>query len=415
MARDPAAEIERALLHDPPAALGVAVSGGGDSLALLLVLHEVAGRHGISLRAVTVDHGLRAEAAAEAQFVNETCVRLNISHDVVRWTDWDGQGNLQDQARRARYRLIADWARAHDISHVALGHTLDDQAETVVMRLARGSGVDGLSGMSMRWQSRGITWLRPMLAVERRHLRDFLTSRNQRWVDDPSNDDPRFDRVKARQALAHLAPLGISAEALGQVAQNMASARRALHWQVSQAARDIVRVHAGSLRFDWDRLEMLPGEIRRRILLRGLAWLSGSDYPPRRQSLDAAVDALRQTRSATLDGCLMRRKSADLWIGREPRTVQDLRVPLGGLWDGRWRLTGGVPPDDAHIGAVGEDGLAACPQWRDLGLPREILMVTPALWVHDNLISAPLVKSDDTWQAVLERDEMAFFDAPLSH
>ena len=415
MARDLEAEIERALLSESPAALGVAVSGGGDSLALLLLLHEIAGRHGISLNAITVDHGLRAEAPAEARFVAETCGRLKISHNVVRWTGWDGQGNLQDHARRARYTLIARWAQDHGVSHVALGHTLDDQAETVVMRLARGAGVDGLSGMPPRWKTEGITWLRPLLSVARTQLREYLASRNQRWVDDPSNDDPQFDRVKARQALTHLAPLGISAETLGQVAQNMATARRALHWQVSRAARDITLVHAGSLRFDWDRLEVLPGEIRRRMLLRALAWLSGSGYPPRGHSFDAALNALRSTGAATLDGCLMRRRNAHLWVSREPRVVNRLSVPPGGLWDDRWRLTGGIPPAGAHIGPVGETGLAACPRWRDLGLPREVLMVTPALWHGAQLISAPLVKSDDTWQAVLERDETAFFDAPLSH
>lgn len=201
-----------------PVRLGVAVSGGGDSLALLHLMHDWARANGSDLRAVTVDHGLRAAAPGEAAQVARLCADLGLPHDTLHWTGWDQSGNLQAEARRARYRLMAGWARGHDLQAVALGHTLDDQAETVLMRLARGSGVDGLSAMAGRRDDLGMRWLRPLLAIRRDDLRAFLSGLGVDWVDDPSNADTRFDRIKTRQALAQLAGLGIDAEGLADTA-----------------------------------------------------------------------------------------------------------------------------------------------------------------------------------------------------
>ena len=145
--------------------LGVAVSGGSDSVALLLLVRAWAAVSGREIAAVTVDHGLRAGSAGEAADVAALCARIDVAHDVLNWRGWDGRGNLQDHARRARRDLIADWAQERGIATVALGHTLDDQAETVVMRLARGSGVDGLAAMAVVSQAACVVWLRPLLGL----------------------------------------------------------------------------------------------------------------------------------------------------------------------------------------------------------------------------------------------------------
>ena len=148
----PAAALEAALAavfpDARPTALGVAVSGGGDSVALLCLMADWAAPREVRLAAATVDHGLRPEAAAEAAGVAALCGRLGLAHATLRWEGWDGRGNLMDAARRARRRLLADWAAEQGLAAVALAHTRDDQAETVLMRLARGAGVDGLSAMA---------------------------------------------------------------------------------------------------------------------------------------------------------------------------------------------------------------------------------------------------------------------------
>jgi tRNA(Ile)-lysidine synthase len=120
-----------------PERLGIAVSGGGDSIALMHLLHRIASDEGVALFAATVDHGLRAESADEARTVAKQAAALGIPHDTLRWQGWDGAGNLQDHARQARYALLKEWAKRNDISAIALGHPADDQAETLLMRLAR--------------------------------------------------------------------------------------------------------------------------------------------------------------------------------------------------------------------------------------------------------------------------------------
>ena len=150
-------------LSQDPNSVGVAVSGGSDSVALLHLTWRAAAATGAKVFAVTVDHTLRPESGAEAQGVSELCEGLGVPHDVLVWRHGDIAGNLPDQARRARYDLIAGWARDRGIGHVGLGHTMDDQAETVLIGLARAAGVDGLSGMRLLWQDRGLTWARPLL------------------------------------------------------------------------------------------------------------------------------------------------------------------------------------------------------------------------------------------------------------
>ncbi len=165
--------VRAAFGETPPRRIGIAVSGGGDSTALLLSLARGFAETGVTLHAATVDHGLRPEAAAEARAAAGQAADLGISHDTLRWQGWDGAGNLQDQARRARYALLSDWARGQGIPTVALGHTSDDRAETVLMRLGRAAGVDGLAAMHReRWVD-GIRFLRPMLSLTREDLREL--------------------------------------------------------------------------------------------------------------------------------------------------------------------------------------------------------------------------------------------------
>ncbi|GFE51493.1 tRNA(Ile)-lysidine synthase [Roseobacter cerasinus] len=403
------------LLPHPPAGLGVAVSGGSDSTALLHLLYKVAQSYSITLHAVTVDHKLRPEAACEAAQVAQLCRDLDIPHTVLSWTDWDGRGNLQKAARDARYRLIGAWARDQALDAVALGHTLDDQAETVLMRLARGSGVDGLAAMAPRRLSQGITWIRPLLGLTRAELRSDLQAQGVPWVDDPSNDDLRFDRVRMRQALALLAPLGIDAQALGQVAFNMARARDALGWQAFLEARRIARIDAGAVRIDWRSYRTLPDEAARRILLSAIGWISGSGYAPRRRPVLGLIDALKQGTGGTVDGVQAWRDRDTLWVVREYQAVRDLRCAPDALWDGRWRVEGPAAQSDLHLTALGEDGLKQLPDWRAAGLPRDVLRVTPAVWRGADLVAAPLAALGKDWVARIDGGEDAFFAALLSH
>ena len=379
-----------------PGPLGVAVSGGGDSLALLHLLSRVADR--AALRAATIDHGLRPEARAEARLVGQHCARLGIRHEVVLWRHGKIAGNLQDQARRARYRLLGEWARGQGIGHVALGHTADDQAETFLMELAREAGLDGLSAMRDRWQAAGVTWHRPLLRHSRAELRAYLTRHGIAWAEDPSNASEKFTRIRARKVLATLAPLGIPAGKLAAVAQNLAQARQALDQAVAELAGRIGHERAGEVSYERQEFDRQPAETRRRLLIGALKWVSGAEYKPRGAELARLMAAVAEGRHSTLSGCRIRVSDADIRILREAKAVAGLRARPGEPWDGRWRLVG--PGKRGYeVRALGAEGLKLCPGWRDSGASRAALCVTPAVWQGPRLIAAPLAGLNKAWHA----------------
>ena len=379
-------------------------------MALLLLALDA----GLKVRAVTVDHGLRPEAAAEADWVGRLCARLGVAHQILQWQGWDGSGNLQDQARRARLSLIADWARAAGLGAVALGHTRDDQAETVLMRLARRAGVDGLSAMPDRRRAQGMVWLRPLLSVSRDDLRTYLLSRGQDWIDDPSNDMLRFDRVKARRALIQLAPLGITPAVLAGVADQMREARTALNHQAEAAARQIARIEGGDVVMDRPGFQALPAEIRRRLLVGALGWIGSADYGPRAASVQALLSAIGQGRGGTLAGCRVTLRASALRVAREWQAVRGTVAAPGQVWDRRW-MVAGPEINGLEVRALGEAGLSLVGDWRTSGLPRASLLASPSVWRAEALVAAPLVRSAGGWTARLAGGEDGFFLSLLSH
>jgi tRNA(Ile)-lysidine synthase len=390
--------------------IGVAVSGGGDSIALLHLLHRCAPYAGWAVQAVTVDHDLRPEAAAEAKAVAAFCADLGVPHTTVRWDHVAIEGNVMDAARQARSRLIKDWAHNRGITHVALGHTADDQAETFLMGLARASGVDGLTGLRRIWREDGLYWGRPVLGQTRAELRSYLRRHGIGWVDDPTNDDEKYTRIKARKALAALAPLGITVKELTATANHLAVAQHALREGVRSAVAKHVSPKAGALQVNRAGFDTLPSDLQRRLLLAAIGWLSRAPYPPRGAKQATLLSAMRDGRDATLNGCRFRVNDEFIRISREPKAITTLESPTTALWDNRWRMTGPHAPD-LTIRALG-DGLRYCPDWRATGLSRDVLMVTPAVWQADLLVAAPLAGFPNGWTAEIHQSLHAFI---LSH
>lgn len=369
------------LAGDLPA-LGIALSGGGDSTALM---HLARLWGGARLQAATVDHGLRAGSAAEAHQAGLAAGALGIPHETLHWHR-EGGGNLMAAAREARLRLLSDWALRHGLSAVLLGHTQDDQAETLLMRLSRGAGIDGLSGMAGRRLSHGMLWLRPLLGVTRADLRDWLAAQRIGWSDDPSNDRADFHRIRIRKAMAEL---GIPAPQLAQTAENLAMAREALGHYAAKAAEGAT-LHAGVLTLPAAAFAAAPAEIRRRLFVAGLRWVSGSGYPPRREAVRHALAELAQGRQVVLDGVIATPGAEGLGLVREP--AASLRAaPASGdpaLWDGRWRITGLQPGQ--QVRALGHDPLPGL-GWRDSGLGRDQAATSPGIWRDGVLIGAPVL------------------------
>ena len=397
--------------------LGVAVSGGGDSLALLVLLDDWRRRGGgPDLAVATVDHGLRADAEDEAGQVGAFCARFGLAHDTLHWRGWDGRGNLQDAARRARYGLLAEWAASRGLAHVALAHTADDLAETLLMRLARRAGLDGLSAMAARSCRHGVTFHRPALHLQRAELRALLRARGIGWAEDPSNADPAFARVRARQVLAALAPLGLDADDLATVARRLSDDRDTIRHYVAQAGGDLTRMQGGDLLIARDGFAALPVGVARRLLVQGLRWIGGAEYAPRAAPLDALVQGLRCGQGGgTLAGCLITMEDTALRIAREAQAVAGLRGLPGAAWDGRWRMVppaGMTLPEGAEVAALGDAGLAELGDaWRQAGVPRSSARALPAAWRGGDLLAAPLTGHPASWRADLMRDHAGFLHA----
>jgi tRNA(Ile)-lysidine synthase len=207
----------------------IAVSGGPDSTALLLMAAEWAKRRGKTrIEAATVDHGLRPESANEAKAVAALCARLGLGHRILQWKGVKPTSRLQERAREARYRLLVDRAKAIGADVVMTAHHADDQAETVLFRLLRGSGVAGLRGMDSITERDGMTIARPLIALKKRDLIAFANARGAPFIDDPSNVDPRFARTRLRSLLARLDEEGLNAEALDRLARRARETEEAL-------------------------------------------------------------------------------------------------------------------------------------------------------------------------------------------
>jgi tRNA(Ile)-lysidine synthase len=283
------------------------------------------------------------------------------------------------------------------------------------MRLARGAGVDGLSAMSARFHEGGVMWLRPLLTCGRAELRQYLAARGAEWIEDPSNDNDLFDRVRVRKAMSGLRTLGLTPDRLAEVAGHLAEARHALERATDAAAVQALSINGNALCIDPLDLADETPEIQRRLILRVIQHIAPSDYGPRGAALQALIGRLTEGKPAMLAGCrfLPDRKRHCIWAFREGRAVADAATPPDQWWDGHWQITGPVPPC-AQLRALGP-ALAHCPDWRAMGVPRAALMVSPALWLDGQLIAAPHAGLGKDYSANSLFGAAALYHSVLSH
>jgi len=274
----------------------LAVSGGADSTALMVLAQRWRRRRrGPELVAATVDHGLRPGSRVEAKAVSALARRLGLDHEILPWRGAKPKTGIEAAAREARYRLLAQLARRLDAGAIATAHTLDDQAETVLMRLAAGSGPAGLAGMRPSDVRHGIALLRPFLGLRKTRLVATLARAGIAWANDPMNEDPAFARARLRAASAVLAREGLTAERVARLAARMARAEDALAAAASEAQRRIADPkRPGHL--DGRALAAAPEEIALRLLAAEIVSAGApcaAEKPLRLQRLEALWDELR--------------------------------------------------------------------------------------------------------------------------
>lgn len=377
--------------------LAVGVSGGSDSLALTLLLAEWTQSRNGRLDALTVDHRLRAESAAEASQVGQWLAhRPGVTHRILPWSEPKPESGIQAAAREARYRLLAAYCRDNGILHLCVAHHRDDQRETHRLRAGHGSGTIGLAGMSAIRPLEGVRLLRPLLGIPKADLTALLVARDQPWIADPSNSNPAFERVRIRASIEAETEARDTAalHRLGLERQRLEGDAAAL------LARSLI-VHAtGWAELDLDALaETVP------CTSLAFGWvlqsLGGNDYPvsdERRMEALARITAER-TVDFTLGGCHLRRHGAKLEIHRDWGAVRHRLVPDPGirtLWDGRFEVTVSPrlsPGLGFTVARLGEHGLRQLGQvghsQAGCGIPEPARKALPALWQGDRLVSAP--------------------------
>jgi tRNA(Ile)-lysidine synthase len=396
--------------------VAVAVSGGADSLALALLGAGWAAERGGHAVALTVDHGLRPESAAEARQVRAWLKAHGIRHHTLVWEGPRPTADLQAAARTARYRLLAAWCASRGVLHLLLAHHRDDQAETLLLRLARGSGLDGLAGMAAITEpglggaaASGPRLLRPLLGVPKAALEASLRDIGQSWIEDPSNASDAFARARLRRKLPDLAAEGLTPERLAATAARLGRARAALDDAVAGlAARAVGLFPAGYARLDLSLYREAAPEIALRCLARCLMTIGGGTYTPRLERLERLHHLLVEPAPAgpgdgaaqrpavrTLAGCRIERRRDAVLVCREAADGGGSAAVAAGQavwWDGRFllRLDG---RGRCRLGRLGGEGWLAAlrqlPELRRTTIPAPVRPTLPALWDDHGLLEAP--------------------------
>lgn len=317
----------KAVGFSPRDRAAIAISGGGDSVALMHLAADWSKITGaVPPVVLTIDHGLRPQSASDAARAVDWAEQLGLKAAVLVWEGPKPSTGIEEQARIARYRLLGRWCADRRIYNLFLGHTRDDQAETFLLRLARGSGIDGLAGM-MPWgplpvpQYSSVRVVRPLLDFSRDELRAYLRQRGAIWLEDEMNDDPAYARVRIRQLMPAIAAAGLAPQRIVNASKHISRARLALEAGTRDFLQEHVRFCASEsygttdALLDGDTFRLIPCEIGLRVLSEILLRVGGGNYRPRFERLERLYRAIteRALRGRTLAACR---------IGRAPRSCQ---------------------------------------------------------------------------------------------
>jgi tRNA(Ile)-lysidine synthase len=386
--------------------IAVGVSGGGDSMALALLADAWARGRGGRVTALGVDHGLRPGSAAETDQVAGWLAARGIAYERLNWVGPKPDTGIQDAARQARYRLLEEWCRRNAVLHLLIAHNLEDQAETLMIRLGRGSGPDGLAAMSAARELTHCRLLRPLLSVHRETLRRYLEEAGQPWIEDPSNTDPRFTRPRVRRQMA-------AGEGAAEAANLAESARR---YGLARIVleRETDRLLARSCRFDGAGFATLvqaeliaaPEDLAVRALGRVISAVGGLTFPPRRARVERLLGELAGDGQPvfTLGRCQIAAVTGRIDFFRERRNAPEPVAHQAGrnfTWDRRFDVVFGAKPTDTgrHLALRALDLgdweaiLAECPALgRPRTLPQPALWGLPALADEHGVFSVPHLK-----------------------
>ncbi|WP_419903887.1 tRNA lysidine(34) synthetase TilS [Kiloniella sp.] len=398
------------ILPQHPLKIAVALSGGADSMALCLLLKEWVDAHDGELIAVTVDHTLRPESEFEAKWIHARLTSEGVEHHILSWQkELRATGSTQVLARDARYRLMSQWCQQRSISLLALAHHLDDQIETLLIRLLRNSGSDGLAGMSLQRREGQLNLIRPLLSVSKERLLATLRDRGWGWIEEPSNHQDKYLRNRLRRAMPNLELGGLKKETLARICHSLGRIRRNLQERTDAFINKCVVVKSsGYATIDYNESIKADSEILTRALERTLLTIGGGNYSPRSERTKRLVRELHDGTDVkvTLAGCHVKVKQGVIAIARETRNLPEVPLSSEGdfLWDNRFyiHIHGAMKDAGLILKALGKQGwqqlCQLSPHIKESAIPMFARYSLPAVFLGDKIITVPhLEYLDSAW------------------
>jgi tRNA(Ile)-lysidine synthase len=389
--------------------LAVAVSGGPDSLSLVILADRWARERQGEICALTVDHRLRPESSTEIRLLHHWLSTRAIRHEILTWSADKPAGGIQEAARRARYALLADWCQRHGCFHLLIAHHREDQAETHLIRCRASSGANGLAGMSAIRELADCRILRPLLGVPKARLVAFLEAERQHFITDPSNHDPTFERSRLRTTGA--VPVGADFAALLNDIRKLGRERAAHERECDRLLAQTVFLHPAGFGVLDPRLALAPSDIAEGALQAIITAIGGRPYPARRERVARlrGMLAAANRRGHTLSGCHFVRWRNRILVLRElAGAARAIRVPPGTshLWDHRFSIT---LPTNANgavtIGYLGRSGVVELnrlqPERGHGSLPRLVYPILPAVWDAEGIAAIPHLRYRRDEEAIL--------------
>ena len=389
-------------IDDKPIAL--AVSGGPDSTAMMQIAALSKKLKNNNVTVIVVDHGLREESKNEANIVGQNAKLLGFKFKILKWDGVKPKTRIQEIARKTRYKLMTSWCKKKGIEKLFLAHHLDDQVETFLMRLGKGSGVDGLAVMNYVTEISSLKLVRPFLEIPKTRFIKILSITNLEWISDPSNFSSDYKRSRIRKILPILSKEGINSKQIGLVIKRMRSAKDALNTQTNILLKKYLS-NVDNVAYFLNK-ELLKDVKEKEILLRVLEKIfmniSGSIYPPRRNKLENIISWILKNnniKAKTLTGVVVRKRKSELIFYREPDDCyKSVNIrPLTSrysCWDDRFFLKANKS-NDLQIRALGDVGIKILKEEKILkrqgfqNVPLSAWKTVPGVWSKKRLISVP--------------------------
>lgn len=367
--------------------VAIAVSGGVDSMCLAFLLNKICKRNNIFLIAITVDHKLRKDSTFEANEVAKYLKNQHINHVVLTWQHEAIKSDIQNKARQARYKLICDYCKDHNIENLFVAHTYDDQAETVLLRILRGSGIDGISGIEFKIKINEINIMRPFLQFRKSQILSFMKSQNLLWFEDESNKNIKFDRVKVRNLISEYDKDFKFTQRLNLLADNAKRARNFFESHVKEVFKkhctigDLGFVSISKINFI-DQHE----EVRFRLINYIIKYVNNDfdQYPIRLEKLKHISRNLNNIdqQKFTISGCIILLNQGTIYFYKEPKFIEPVKILRKGenIWDGRYVII--TDSEDMEICKLTKEKWSKIkPKNYTHNVPGDIIFSTPIIFL----------------------------------